>query len=238
MVSIPGGEPLMHPQIGEIIEGLVARKKYIYLCSNALLLKGDENAEISCAVAALHANAGVVQPDLLVIDSTAEVITGEGTVDFRQERYDLRLKGDSKRPSVLALRGPIVIGGTFKTPTVGPALGPLAARVGASVGWALAPPLAILLSIDLGDAADVDCRAVDEEARIRAARPNASSAGRKANRVLKPHARIRVRNATDHSNCHAWCSRARTTGLVCTFHPAADLHICLVRRSGQSEGGL
>jgi hopanoid biosynthesis associated radical SAM protein HpnH len=39
MVSIPGGEPLMHPKIGEIVEGLVARKKYIYLCTNALLLK-------------------------------------------------------------------------------------------------------------------------------------------------------------------------------------------------------
>src|SRR5213082_1002652 len=39
IVSIPGGEPLLHPQIAEIVEGLVARKKYIYLCSNALLLK-------------------------------------------------------------------------------------------------------------------------------------------------------------------------------------------------------
>jgi hopanoid biosynthesis associated radical SAM protein HpnH len=39
MVSIPGGEPLMHPQIAEIVEGLVRRKKYIYLCTNALLLK-------------------------------------------------------------------------------------------------------------------------------------------------------------------------------------------------------
>ena len=39
MVSIPGGEPLMHPRIQEIVEGLVARKKYIYLCTNALLLK-------------------------------------------------------------------------------------------------------------------------------------------------------------------------------------------------------
>jgi hopanoid biosynthesis associated radical SAM protein HpnH len=39
MVSIPGGEPLMHPQIEKIVEGLVARKKYIYLCTNALLLK-------------------------------------------------------------------------------------------------------------------------------------------------------------------------------------------------------
>ena len=39
VVSIPGGEPLMHPQIVEIVEGLVERKKYVYLCTNALLLK-------------------------------------------------------------------------------------------------------------------------------------------------------------------------------------------------------
>ncbi len=39
MVSIPGGEPLMHSQIEKIVEGLIARKKYIYLCTNALLLK-------------------------------------------------------------------------------------------------------------------------------------------------------------------------------------------------------
>jgi len=39
VVSIPGGEPLMHPQIGEIVAGLVERRKYIYLCTNALLLK-------------------------------------------------------------------------------------------------------------------------------------------------------------------------------------------------------
>ncbi|MGO9591083.1 MAG: adenosyl-hopene transferase HpnH [Candidatus Acidiferrales bacterium] len=39
VVSIPGGEPLMHPQMPEIVAGLIARKKYIYLCTNALLLK-------------------------------------------------------------------------------------------------------------------------------------------------------------------------------------------------------
>ncbi len=39
VVAIPGGEPLLHPQIKEIIEGLVARKKYVYCCTNALLLK-------------------------------------------------------------------------------------------------------------------------------------------------------------------------------------------------------
>ncbi len=39
VVAIPGGEPLMHPEIHTIVEGLVARKKYVYMCTNALLLK-------------------------------------------------------------------------------------------------------------------------------------------------------------------------------------------------------
>jgi hopanoid biosynthesis associated radical SAM protein HpnH len=38
VVSIPGGEPLLHKEIKEIVEGLVARKKFVYLCTNALLL--------------------------------------------------------------------------------------------------------------------------------------------------------------------------------------------------------
>ncbi len=39
VVSIAGGEPLMHPQIVEIVEGLVKRGRYVYLCTNALLLE-------------------------------------------------------------------------------------------------------------------------------------------------------------------------------------------------------
>jgi hopanoid biosynthesis associated radical SAM protein HpnH len=39
MVSIPGGEPLLHKEMPEIVEGIIARKKYVYLCTNALLLK-------------------------------------------------------------------------------------------------------------------------------------------------------------------------------------------------------
>ncbi len=39
VVSIPGGEPLMYPQIGELVHALVKRRKYVYLCTNALLLK-------------------------------------------------------------------------------------------------------------------------------------------------------------------------------------------------------
>ena len=39
MVSIPGGEPLMYPHIAELVERLIEKRKYIYLCTNAILLK-------------------------------------------------------------------------------------------------------------------------------------------------------------------------------------------------------
>ncbi len=38
VVSIPGGEPLLHTQIGQIVAGLVAMKRFVYLCTNAIKL--------------------------------------------------------------------------------------------------------------------------------------------------------------------------------------------------------
>jgi hopanoid biosynthesis associated radical SAM protein HpnH len=39
VVSIAGGEPLLHKEIGAIVAGIVARRKFVYLCTNALLLQ-------------------------------------------------------------------------------------------------------------------------------------------------------------------------------------------------------
>lgn len=39
VVSIPGGEPLIHTEMPELVRGLIRRKRFIYLCTNALLLK-------------------------------------------------------------------------------------------------------------------------------------------------------------------------------------------------------
>ncbi|HZQ75757.1 MAG TPA: adenosyl-hopene transferase HpnH [Acidimicrobiia bacterium] len=39
MVSIAGGEPLLHPEIGEMVEALVDRRRFVYLCSNGLLMR-------------------------------------------------------------------------------------------------------------------------------------------------------------------------------------------------------
>jgi hopanoid biosynthesis associated radical SAM protein HpnH len=38
VVSIAGGEPLMHPEIDVLVEELIKRKKFVYLCTNALLM--------------------------------------------------------------------------------------------------------------------------------------------------------------------------------------------------------
>jgi len=38
IVSIPGGEPLIHKEMPQIVAGIIARRKFVYLCTNALLL--------------------------------------------------------------------------------------------------------------------------------------------------------------------------------------------------------
>lgn len=39
VISIAGGEPLLHKELPQVVDGIIARKKYVYLCTNALLLR-------------------------------------------------------------------------------------------------------------------------------------------------------------------------------------------------------
>src|SRR6266571_9340701 len=39
VVSIAGGEPLLHRELAEIVKGILARRKFVYLCTNALLMQ-------------------------------------------------------------------------------------------------------------------------------------------------------------------------------------------------------
>ncbi len=131
-----------------------------------LLLKGDEKAAIRCVVADFVAENGRMTAKTLVIDTDAEKILGEGSIDFAKERYDLTLNAQSKRPSLLALRGPIVVDGSFSAPQVHPAVGPIAARVASSVALGALNPLAALLPlIDTGGNEDADCRGLMQEAK-------------------------------------------------------------------------
>ena len=139
-----------------------------------LLLRGDANSPLRCVVADFVAKDGTLFARKLVMDTQVEKILGEGNVDFSGERYDLALNAHSKRASVLALRGPILIDGSFKAPRVHPAAAPLVARVGASValGAVLTPIAALLPLIDVGGSADADGRALleDAEEKMRGAR--------------------------------------------------------------------
>jgi hypothetical protein len=131
------------------------------------LLRGDPNGPIYCAVTHAALRGGELTPDLFVVDSSEEKITAEGGIDLKDEQYQLRLIAHSKRASLLALRGPIRIGGTFKHPQVHPETGPLALRVGAAValGTLLTPVASLLALVDTGGAKGSNCSALIEQAR-------------------------------------------------------------------------
>ena len=137
-----------------------------------LLLGGDKNAPIRCMVADVIAENGKMTPRTLVMDTDAEKIVGEGSVDFVNERYDLKLSAQSKKPSVFALRGPILVDGSFKSPNLHPATGPIAALAGASValGVLATPFAAVLPLVDPGGATNADCPALMQEAQANVSR--------------------------------------------------------------------
>jgi uncharacterized protein involved in outer membrane biogenesis len=131
------------------------------------LLRGDPNAPVYCAVVQASMHGGTLTPDIFVVDSSEEKITAEGGINLTDEQYKLRLVAHSKRPSIIALRGPIQIGGTFKHPQVRPEIAPVALRVGAAValGTLLTPVAALLALVDPGGAKDSNCAALIDQAR-------------------------------------------------------------------------
>lgn len=68
IVSIPGGEPLIHPEMSEIVGGLVKKKRYVYLCTNAILLerKLDEYTPSKYLTFSVHMDGLREEHDLAV----------------------------------------------------------------------------------------------------------------------------------------------------------------------------
>ena len=166
MLAASNGEAALISWGGEASELSIVLTNLDLARAAQLLLKGDENSPIRCIVADFVAEDGRMVARTLVIDTDAEKILGEGSIDFANERYDLTLKAQSKRPSLLALRGPIVVDGSFSSPQVHPAVGPIAARVASSVALGALNPLAALLPlIDTGGSKDADCRGLMQEAK-------------------------------------------------------------------------
>jgi uncharacterized protein involved in outer membrane biogenesis len=145
---------------GGSISELVARLSNLDLArSLAIYLTGDRELPVRCMVTQLEGAKGRFDVKTLVVDTSKTKITGAGHVDFAQEAVDLKLVTKPKDFSLVALRGPIAVSGSFENPAVRPDLrnalgrGVLAAALGlVTGGLGLFVPF-----VELGGEQDSNC---------------------------------------------------------------------------------
>ena len=124
-----------------------------------LNLSGDQTVPMNCAVADFKVEHGVMQVQRLVLDTSVNTLVGRGQVDLAQERLDLTIVPHTKVVSVVALRSPIYIKGSFAKPVVDVDRGRIAARgVGALVLGLLNPVLALVPLLDSGPGVENGCQ--------------------------------------------------------------------------------
>jgi uncharacterized protein involved in outer membrane biogenesis len=122
-----------------------------------LLLNGDEPVVVRCAAASMTVERGIARSQVMVLDAATARVDARGAIDLGNERFALELEATPKRPSILSLRGPLTIGGTFMNPRVGVGAETLL-RGGAAAALAVLNPLAALLPLlETGPAEDAAC---------------------------------------------------------------------------------
>jgi uncharacterized protein involved in outer membrane biogenesis len=126
-----------------------------------LLFAGDKNVPVRCGVIDFDIKKGIMSSKAFVIDTTDTKIVGEGQISLAEETIDMKLSPQAKDVSILSLRTPIHIEGTFKDPTILPDK-ILAIRAGAAVllGVLATPFAALIPTIETGLAEDANCRAL------------------------------------------------------------------------------
>ena len=122
------------------------------------LITKDRKVPVRCAFGDFTVKNGVMNSRSLAFDTTDTIIVGEGNIDLRNEALALKLRPRPKDRSLFAFRSPLLVGGTFKAPTFRPDL----KRVGLRGALALAlgniaPPAALLATLELGPGKDADC---------------------------------------------------------------------------------
>lgn len=132
-----------------------------------LLSKSDRETSVRCAVADFTVQDGIMRSNRIVADTGVVLARGKGTIDLRNERLDLKIEGDSKKPRLVRLFIPITVRGPFLAPKVGLETGGAVAQGGIAValGSLLSPLAAILPFVTGGEAKDADCASLVAEAR-------------------------------------------------------------------------
>ncbi|MCU4119795.1 AsmA family protein [Variovorax sp. N23] len=130
------------------------------------LLRGDNNVTLRCAAVAFDVDKGLMTGRSLVFDTTDTVFHAEGQASLANETLDFVVRQEPKDMSILSLRTPLVIGGTFGSPKGGVEAAPLAARGLAALALgAINPLLALAATIETGPGVDADCQEVLKRAR-------------------------------------------------------------------------
>ena len=137
--------------------------EYIGLDGGELIkffLRGDRNVQLRCAAAAFEVKQGLMSSKVILLDTSDTVINGSGQISLTNETLDMVLKPEPKDASILSLRSPLKIGGTFAAPTAGPDKAALAGRAGLAIALGVINPLlALLATIETGPGKDADCSA-------------------------------------------------------------------------------
>lgn len=122
------------------------------------MLTKDRKVPVRCAFGDFAVTDGVMKTRSLAFDTSDTIIVGEGNVDLRNEALDLRLRPRPKDRSLFAFRAPLLVGGTFKNPSFRPDLKSVGMRgaIALTLGN-IAPPLALLATLELGPGEDANC---------------------------------------------------------------------------------
>jgi uncharacterized protein involved in outer membrane biogenesis len=122
------------------------------------MIKGDRKVPIRCAFGDFAVANGVMTTRALAFDTTDTIIVGLGTINLKHETLNLKLRPRPKDRTLLAFRTPLVVTGTFKDPSFHPDLARIGLRGAIALSLAnIAPPVALLATIDLGGGKDADC---------------------------------------------------------------------------------
>ena len=120
--------------------------------------RGDRNVQLRCAAAAFDIKRGLMSSKVILLDTSDTVVNGTGEISLANETLDVTLKPEPKDKSILSLRSPLKIGGTFAAPSAGVDKVALAGRAGLAIALgAINPLLALLATVETGPGQDADC---------------------------------------------------------------------------------
>ena len=158
MLATADGEAMLGMGQGEISNLLLELAGLDIYEALKFLLGKDRRVAIRCAFGDFAVEDGVMTTRALAFDTADTIIVGEGTIDMGEEQLDLLLKPRPKDRSILALRSPLVIDGSFRDPGFRPDMGRLGLRgaIALALG-SIAPPAALLATLELGPGEDSSC---------------------------------------------------------------------------------